>query len=220
MKYDLHVHSKYSRDSYLNPKTIIKIAQKRGLSGVAITDHNTIKGGLIAKKFEIKDLQVIVGSEIETERGEVIGLFLNEEIKSKLFSNVIQEIKDQNGLIILPHPFDKIRGNGINPTKDDTPSIDCVEVYNSRCLLEKYNLKASEFAAANKLKISAGSDAHFANEVGKAGIVVHQKIEDPEELLDKNLNYFGEKSNFINLGLTKMLMMLKNTKYGNNYSKK
>lgn len=85
MKYDLHVHSKYSVDGYVEPEVIVKTAQKRGLSGVAVTDHNTIKGGLKAKKYETEDLRVIVGSEIETNRGEVIGLFLSEEIKSHLF---------------------------------------------------------------------------------------------------------------------------------------
>jgi predicted metal-dependent phosphoesterase TrpH len=198
-------------DGYLNPKMIIKIAQKRGLSGVAITDHNTIKGALNAKKFETKDFQVIVGSEIETNRGEVIGLFLNQDIKSKIFQDVIQEINDQNGLVIIPHPFDKIRRNGINPLKDDTPMIDFVEVYNSRCLLEKYNIKALEFTIKNKLKISAGSDAHFANEIGNAGVFLDQKIENPEDLLENDITYFGEKSRFINLGLTEMLKIWRQT---------
>ncbi len=211
MKYDLHVHSKYSRDGILNPKMIIKIAQKRGLSGVAITDHNTIKGGLTAKKIETEDLQVIIGSEIDTDRGEVIGLFLNEEIKSTMFLDVVKEINEQNGLVITPHPFDEIRGNGINPGKDDTQFIDCVEIYNSRCLLEKYNLNAQKFAIENKLKITAGSDAHFANEIGKAGLVVQERIENPEELFKNNLSYFGEKSNILTLGLTKMLEIWKQT---------
>ena len=211
MKYDLHVHSKYSMDGYLDPKAIIKIAKKRELSGVAITDHNTIKGGLIAKKFETKNLQVIIGSEIETDRGEIIGLFLNQEIKSKIFKDVIQEINEQNGLVIIPHPFDNIRRNGINPVKDDIPLIDFVEVYNSRCQFEKYNIKAREFANQNKLKISAGSDAHFANEIGKAGLFSDQKIESPEDLLKNNVSCFGEKSYFINLGLTKMIKIWRET---------
>jgi len=213
LKYDLHVHSKYSRDGFLNPKMIIKTAQKRGLSGVAITDHNTIQGGLIAKKFETEDLHVIVGSEIDTDRGEVLGLFLNEEIKSRMFSDVVKEIKDQNGLVIAPHPFDEIRGNGINPQKDDIPFIDCIEIYNSRCLLEKYNLKARKFSVENKLKISAGSDAHFANEIGKAGLVVQEKIVNPEDLFENNLSYFGEKSNIFNLGLTKLLEIWKHKNF-------
>ena len=81
MKLDLHIHSKYSSDGVLDPEKIVKIAAKRGLNGVAITDHNTIIGGLKAKNYETEDFKVIVGSEISTERGEIIGLFLKEEIK-------------------------------------------------------------------------------------------------------------------------------------------
>lgn len=205
MKYDLHVHSKYSVDGYTEPEVIVKAACKRGLSGVAVTDHNTIQGGLKAKKYETDDLKVIVGSEIETDRGEVIGLFLSEDIKSNIFPDVVQEIKDQNGLVIIPHPFDKIRGNGIKPVDDDAHLVDCVEVYNSRCLLEKYNHQAYEFASSNKLKVSAGSDAHFAKEIGRAGIIVNSEITQPEELLGENPIIFGAKSNIINLGLTKIL---------------
>lgn len=214
MKYDLHVHSKYSRDGYLDPKSIVKIARKRGLSGVAVTDHNTIKGGLETKKYETNDLKIIIGSEIQTERGEVMGLFLGEEIKSNTFQDVIQEIKDQNGLVIFPHPFDEIRGNGIKPMYDDVFLVDCVEVYNSRCLLEKYNRQAYEFAQVNKLKISAGSDAHFANEIGRAGVIVNSEITYTEELLKENPIIFGTKSSIINLGLTKVLKIWRKTGSG------
>lgn len=205
MKYDLHVHSKYSIDGYIEPKVIFQTARKMGLSGVAVTDHNTIQGGIEAKKYETDDLKVIVGSEIETNRGEVIGLFLSEEIKSNIFPDVVQEIKDQNGLVITPHPFDDIRGNGIKPTSDDIQLVDCVEVYNSRCLLERYNRQANEFAQANKLKISAGSDAHFAREIGKAGIIVKSEITNPDELLKENPLVYGTKTGIINLGLTKII---------------
>lgn len=218
MKFDLHVHSKYSVDCILDPKKIVKTAHKKGLSGVAITDHNTIKGGLETKKYETNDLQVIVGSEIKTDRGEVIGLYLSEEIKPGLFSEVVQKIKDQNGLVILPHPFDGIRGNGIKPGKDDIPHIDCVEVYNSRCLLDKYNHKARIFAQNNDLLMTAGSDAHFTSEIGKAGIITPQEIEDEDDLKQilyrDNFTLYGEKSNIIYLGLTKVLKLWRKTGSG------
>lgn len=211
LKFDLHIHSKYSIDGHLDPERIIETAKKRGLNGVAITDHDTIKGGLKAKKFETEDFKVIVGSEIATERGEIIGLFLNEEIKSRLFLDVLQEIKDQDGLVITPHPYDNIRSNGIHPQKTDIPLIDCIEVYNSRCALEKYNIKASQFAARNKIKISAGSDAHFASEIGNAGVIFDQIIEDPNDLINNDIKYFGKKSSFINLGLTEIYKILRQT---------
>lgn len=214
MKYDLHVHSKYSLDGYVEPEVIVKTARKKGLSGLAVTDHNTIQGGLKAVKYETNDFKVIVGSEIETDRGEVIGLFLNEEIKSYSFQDVVQEIKDQCGLVIIPHPFDTIRGNGIRPTVDDIPSVDCIEVYNSRCLLEKFNHQAYEFAELNELKIVGGSDAHFAKEIGRAGVIVDDEITHREELLKANPTIFGEKTSIVNMGLTKMLKVLRKATSG------
>lgn len=188
---------------------MVKVARKKGLSGMAVTDHNTIKGGLETKKYESDDFQVIIGSEISTDRGEVIGLFLSEEIESNIFGEVIEKIKQQNGIVITPHPFDEVRGNGIKPTKADTPFIDGVEIFNSRCLLQRYNSKAREFALENDLKFAAGSDAHFANEIGKAGIITSEEILVAEDMRKSIFNddslIFGEKSSFINLGLTKVL---------------
>lgn len=218
MRYDLHVHSKYSSDGYLDPKTIVKVARKRGLSGIALTDHNTLKGGLKTKEYETDDFKVIVGSEINTDRGEVIGLFLSEEIKSNMFPDVTEEIKDQNGIVIIPHPFDELRGNGIKPKKEDTKFLDGVEIFNSRCILEKYNYKAHEFAMENGLKYTAGSDAHFAGEIGKAGIITDFEIDDVDDLRksvlrDKSI-IFCRKSNFINLGLTKVLKIWRKASSG------
>jgi len=75
MKYDLHIHSKYSNDGVIEPYEIVKMAKKRGLDGIAITDHNMIKGGLETKKYETDDLKVIIGSEVLTEKGEITVFF-------------------------------------------------------------------------------------------------------------------------------------------------
>ena len=204
MKYDLHIHSKYSSDGVLKPEKIIKIAIKRGLNGIAITDHNTIKGGLKAKKYENKDFTVIVGSEISTERGEIIGLFLEEEVKSNDIQEVISEIKEQNGSVIIPHPFDELRHSAFHPKEEDVKFIDCIEGLNSRCVFQKYNEKAVEFAMKHNLAITGGSDAHFANEIGNAGIIT--ETEDVREALMKNdIKIFGKKSSVINHVETKIL---------------
>ena len=105
----------------------MKIAIRKGLNGVAITDHNSIKGGLMAKSFENDNFRVIVGSEITTDRGEVIGLFLSEEIAPGNFGDVIAEIRDQGGLVILPHPFDRLRSTAFHPQSEDIRMIDAVE---------------------------------------------------------------------------------------------
>lgn len=204
MKYDLHIHSKYSSDGIIEPKRIVKIAAKRGLNGIAITDHNTIKGGLEAKKYETEDFKVIVGSEISTERGEIIGLFLDEEVKSKDVQGVISEIKEQNGIIIIPHPFDGLRHSAFHPKDGDAKFIDCIEGFNSRCVFQKHNTKAVKFAMKHNLAITAGSDAHFANEIENAGIT--SETEDVREAFIKNeVQIFGKRSSLINHVGTKVL---------------
>lgn len=204
MRFDLHIHSKYSSDGILEPEEIVKIAIKNELNGIAIVDHNTIKGGSEAKKYEIEDFKIIVGSEISTDRGEIIGLFLFEEIESKDLQGIITEIKDQNGIIVIPHPFDELRHSAFHPNEDDIKFIDCIEGYNSRCIFQKYNTNAAEFAEKHNLAITAGSDAHFLNEIGNAGIA--SETEDIREaILKEEVRIFGKRSSPINHGLTKVL---------------
>ena len=204
MKYDLHIHSKYSSDGILEPEKIIKMAIKRGLNGIAITDHNTIKGGLEAKKYETEDFKVIVGTEISTEKGELIGLFLEEEVKSKDVSDVVLEIKERNGIVIIPHPFDELRRSAFHPTEEDAKYIDCIEGFNSRCVFQRYNEKAVEFAMKYDLTITAGSDAHFSNEIGNAGI--NTETEDVREAIMKNnIEIFWKRTPLVNHVRTKVL---------------
>lgn len=175
---DLHVHSMYSYDSLLKPEKIVRVAKRKGLSGVAITDHETIQGGLSIKKYNTSDFITITGAEIRTEIGDIIGLFLNEQIKSKGIWAVIDEIGDQNGLVILPHPF---RGHDLSKfDKDLLSRIDAVEGYNSRTNISK-NIQAQEFAKAHKLPIVAGSDAHFSGEIGLAKTIM-ENISSEEDI--------------------------------------
>jgi predicted metal-dependent phosphoesterase TrpH len=212
-KFDLHVHSSYSSDGLMNPKTIVKFAMKRNLSGIAVTDHNTIKGGLKATICETKDFKVIVGSEIMTDLGEVIGLFLSEEIRSKNLTDVIYEIKNQNGIIVIPHPFDKMRRSALNPSDEFSRLIDCIEGFNSRCIFQKYNEKAVEYASKHDLPLVAGSDAHFENEIGNAGIIT--EYEDLREAIIKNnIDIFGKRSMLVNHVFTKGLKKWRKIRYG------
>ncbi|HQE50405.1 MAG TPA: PHP domain-containing protein, partial [Fervidobacterium sp.] len=154
---DLHIHSKYSFDSLLSPRTILKVAKKKGLTGIAVTDHNTIRGGLEVRKInKDRDFTVIVGSEIQTDIGDIIGLCVNEEIKSRISIEVIEEIKDQGGYVVLPHPF---RGHKLNQYIIELS--DAVEVFNGRSTAEE-NFKALELAKRYNKPFTAGSDAHFA----------------------------------------------------------
>lgn len=204
MKFDFHTHSNYSCDGYVEPKTLVKVAAKAGLSGIGVTDHDTIKGGLEAKKYENQTIQVVVGSEVLTDKGEVIGLFLTEEIKSKNFIDVINEIKAQNGIVVVPHPFDGVRSTSLHPDTHDVNYIDNVEVFNSRCVRQHYNDLAMNYAKHNGMSIIAGSDAHFKNEVGNAGVITESE-DIREAVLKGEFTVFGKKSNIINPFTTKML---------------
>ena len=162
-KFDLHVHSFYSKDSIINPEKAISTAKKKGLSGIAITDHNTIRGGIETKKKCEDNFIVIVGSEITTDQGDIIGLFLNKEVKSHYYSDVIDEIKDQGGLVVLPHPY-RIKTN-IN--KDLINKVDAIEIFNARTNSEK-NKKAKILAKEYYKSMVMGSDAHLYGEIGMA----------------------------------------------------
>jgi predicted metal-dependent phosphoesterase TrpH len=213
MKYDLHIHSKYSSDGVLEPQKIVKIAIKRGLKGIAITDHNTIKGGLEAKKYGSEEFTVIVGSEIATERGEIIGLFLSEEVKSRDVQDVISEIKEQDGIAVIPHPFDELRHSAFHPSEEDVKFIEGVEGFNSRCVFQNYNKIAVEFAIKHNLTITGGSDAHFMNEIGNGGIVT--EIGDIREaLIKKEVEIFGKRSPLVNHIGTKVLKLWRKIRSG------
>ncbi|HUM44554.1 MAG TPA: PHP domain-containing protein [Fervidobacterium sp.] len=165
---DLHIHSKYSFDSLLSPRTILKVAKKKGLTGIAVTDHNTIRGGLEVRKInKDRDFTVIVGSEIQTDIGDIIGLCVNEEIKSRISIEVIEEIKDQGGYVVLPHPF---RGHKLNQYIIELS--DAVEVFNGRSTAEE-NFKALELAKRYNKPFTAGSDAHFAAEIGYTHMMIN-----------------------------------------------
>jgi predicted metal-dependent phosphoesterase TrpH len=162
MRLDLHVHSIYSADSFLRPEMIIKIARKCHLDGIAVTDHNTLKGGLRTRSIAPKDFLVIPGTEIKTEKGEIIGLFIEEEISSRIFDEVVKEIKEQGGITILPHPY---RNSCQNP-EELVQLVDAVEIMNARTspLLNKNAFRLAEKYSKAK---TGGSDAHHWFEIGQ-----------------------------------------------------
>ena len=210
MKYDLHVHSKYSSDGILEPVEIIRIAKERGLDGIAITDHNTIRGGQEAKEYETEDFKVITGAEIMTEKGEITGLFLSEEVESRRFQGVLAEIKAQGGIVIVPHPFDELRHSAFHITSDYASLVDAIEGFNSRCGFQKYNSRAVEFAARHNLPVVGGSDAHYCNEVGNGGIIT-QSDDIRKAIMENNLRLFGKRSSIMNHVRTKIRKLRRKT---------
>ena len=176
MKYDLHIHTHNSRCSNLKPREILKIAKKNGLDGVAITDHDTIKGSLEAlKENKDKDFEVIKGEEVTTDIAHVLALHIQKEIKPGNIFRVLDDIKKQDGLAIIAHPFGvgflrKHLNLDINKIKD---KIDALETFNARCFFHWENDKAVRIAKKIGIAQTAGSDAHFWFEIGK-GLTVFE----------------------------------------------
>lgn len=188
MKFDFHIHSIYSKDSILKPEQIVKIAKRKGFSGVAITDHETIRGALKTKSIVHDDFEVIIGSEVKTDKGEIIGLFLNEEIKSRNFYEAIEEIKDQDGMSVLPHPY----RNGLFESNNLMEMFDLVEGLNGRTSKE-LNYRAQELAKNHGLPIIAGSDAHTPFEIGRIMNILQENDEVKKCMLKGNVIIKGEE---------------------------
>ncbi|NQE05720.1 Error-prone DNA polymerase [ANME-1 cluster archaeon GoMg1] len=185
--FDLHIHSSYSFDSFSKPANIVEKAIQRGLKGIAITDHNTIRGGVEAYQYALEkhpDFIVIVGSEINTPSGEILGLFLKEEIKDRDPYNVIAGIKNQGGIVILPHPFK--RGN-LHSQEDLLSLFDAIEVFNARTFI-KDNLKALALAESCNKPITGGSDAHFIHEIGGGLTLIKDSFTNLSELKKAIIN--------------------------------
>jgi len=164
---DLHIHTMYSPDSRTTLEQIIERCTETGIDCVAITDHNTIAGSVEMKR--IAPFRVIVSSEIHTGEGEVIGYFLKEEIPKRLQpKETVRRIKEQGGLVCVPHPFDRMRGSSITRSAlyEILPYVDIMEVFNARSIFRHQNSVAERFAREHNLTPSAGSDAHTHHEIG------------------------------------------------------
>jgi predicted metal-dependent phosphoesterase TrpH len=194
LKYDFHLHSRYSRDGTLRPVDVMRIAQKRGMNGIAITDHGTIKGSVEAIKNKPKGLDVICGAEIKTDRGDVIGLFLSEEITAVEHMEVIDQIRAQGGVAIVPHPFDSLRGSAFWLSDRDAKKIDAVEVLNARCVFKRSNAMANAYADTYHLPKVGGSDAHFGAEIANACTLVPEGEDVREAILKSHTMAFGHCS--------------------------
>ncbi len=183
---DLHMHTSWSYDCTVDAAELVDHAEGEGLGAIAITDHNVFGGALetvdLARK---RDLIVIPGEEVKTDgQGEVIGLFLEHEIPGGLpFADTIAAIREQGGLVYLPHPFDRLHAIPDPATLHRHLSdIDVFEVYNARLLFEAHNDEALRFARKYDLTMGAGSDAHVLQGVG-TGALRMRSFRDPEEFL-------------------------------------
>ncbi len=168
LKADFHMHTRYSPDSEVSPERLVRRCLKVGLNCIAVTDHNTAEGAFAVR--EIAPFTVIIGEEVGTAEGEVTGLFLQETIPRGLSPlETAKRIKEQGGLVSLPHPFDRFRSEVITRRgiEDVLPYADIVEVFNSRNNMSADNRKAHEFAERHGLLASGVSDAHTTIELGR-----------------------------------------------------
>lgn len=151
----------------MRPGRILKRAKKAGLTGVAITDHDTIRGSLEARKLEKGiGVTVIPGAEILTDSGDIIGLLVNEEIRSRRWDDVIDEIREQGGVSVLPHPY-RSHPNVFELAK----TVDLIEVWNARSTVEQ-NERALQLAGGLQKSGMYGSDAHTYAEIGNVNALV------------------------------------------------
>lgn len=178
MKIDLHVHTKYSKDSILPVNILKKISQKKGITPI-ITDHDTIQGNM---EYGCK----IIGQEIRTQQGEITGLFMMERIPRGLtIQETMDKLKQQDALIYVPHPFDRTRRG--SPIRENIKHVkaDIIEVFNGRTVKQEYDEMARKYAEEKNITKAVGSDAHTRFEIGKTYMIMEDFYSKKEFL--KNL---------------------------------
>jgi hypothetical protein len=174
MRLDTHIHSKYSYDSLSDPVRILNVARRRGLDAISITDHGSMQA--YSSPLRSSDLLIIPGMEVKTNRGDVIGLFLNEPLEGADFFGICEQIRDQQGIVVLPHPYHR----PCNP-EELVGHIDLLEVLNSRSR-EEENMRAQALSYKSGIGPITGSDAHTYFEIGRAVTEIDGFYSDLDEL--------------------------------------
>ncbi len=175
------MHTSFSPDSNLSPERLVARCSQVGLNCIAVTDHDTIQGGLAAQR--VADFTVIVGEEVRSSDGEITGLFLTETVPRGLSpKETVTRIKGQGGLVSIPHPFDRFRRGAIGRRALDkiVSYIDIVEVFNARNNLAADDRKALDFAQRHGLLASGVSDAHTTFELGRTYVEMPEFDGTPE----------------------------------------
>lgn len=179
---EFHLHSCHSHDSLIQIEDLLQACRKKGIDRIAITDHDQISGALEAKNIEPEN--VIVGEEIQTTNGEILGYFMTKLVPGGMTPmQTVEALKKQGAFISVAHPFDTQRGSRWLPGKleEILPHIDALEVFNARCRSPKFNDLAYQCAQDYGLLQMVGSDAHSIFELGQANLVLPE-FTNPESL--------------------------------------
>ena len=179
---EFHCHTYASKDSLTRPADLIAMARRKGIDRVIVTDHNSIAGAREAHGIDPEF--VIVGEEIMTIKGEILAAFVKEEVPPGLTPlETINILKEQGAFISVSHPFDELRKGGWmeHDLLEILPLVDAIEVYNSRCMLPRFNRRAELFAQKYNIAGTVGSDAHAAFEVGRSILLLDQ-FTGPDEM--------------------------------------
>ncbi len=176
-KIDLHAHTWHSQDSPVSPERLVRAAKRRGLDGIAITNHGRLAGYAAAREAGGADFHVIPGEEVYSTAGEIIGLFLHEEISNGQSPEAIcAAIRAQGGIVVIPHPYDRYRKGAIGEAALDrlvaAGLVDAIEVFNGRMVAPMDNWAAKKYAAAHHLPMTVGSDGHGTWEYGGSYLAI------------------------------------------------
>jgi predicted metal-dependent phosphoesterase TrpH len=183
----MHVHSSYSRDSVIPAKAIFESWRKTGIIPL-VCDHDTLEGSdrvTRAIHAEDPDISLIPAEEVTTREGEIIGLFLTDEIPPGLSAReTVETIHGQGGLALVPHPFSEYRSRSLRAGTRNALAdrIDLIEGHNARNLSDEEDRLAVVFACDLGIPFTAGSDAHTAMELGRVWMEV-PPFDSPGELL-------------------------------------
>jgi predicted metal-dependent phosphoesterase TrpH len=182
LRLDLHIHTRASHDCLSDYPDVIATARARGLDRIAVTDHNEIEGALRSR--DLAPELVIVGEEVKTAEGvDVSGLFISEKIPGGSPAvETAQAIREQGGLVYVPHPFAGGKGLGPEVLAAIEPYVDVVEIFNARVHRPAVNDKARRWAEQRDLAGGAGSDAHTLREIGR-GVVEVPAYDAPEDFV-------------------------------------
>lgn len=176
IKADFHVHTRWSHDCLIKPSDLIKKAKTVGLNVLGITDHNTIMGGIEAKNLA-SEILVIPGIEIKTEIGDLIALFIEDDIKSRQVLELIDEVKSAQGILVLPHPSHGHKFHKVENLEEIISHIKAIEVINaSHGGIDELGLLMSK---KYNLSVLSGSDAHTLDCIGSAYTIL--KVEELSE---------------------------------------